>query len=154
MLNLKTELIRVTDALDEAHIDYALCGGLALAVYGFPRATKDLDLIVCAEDLAAIRAAVRPLGFRREADILNFRTGTAEEANLWRVSQADGEDLLTIDFILVTKFLEDVWQDRDRFEFAGKEISVVSVAGLRKMKQSAGRPQDLADLEKLNNADV
>lgn len=153
-MNVKTELIRVTDALDEAHIDYAVCGGLALAIHGFPRATKDVYLIVRAEDLAAVRTAVRPLGFRLETSIISFRAGTDEEMKLWRVSRAVDDELLTVDFMLATKFLDDVWQDRERFEFAGKQISVVSIEGLRKMKRFAGRPQDLADLEKLNNSDV
>jgi hypothetical protein len=153
-MNVKTELIRVTDALDEAHIDYAVCGGLALAIHGFPRATKDVDLIVSAEDLAAVRTAVRPLGFRLETGIITFRAGTDEEMKLWRVSRAVDDILFTVDFMLATRFLEDVWQNRKRFEFAGKQISVVSVEGLRKMKQFAGRPQDLADLDKLNNSDV
>ena len=32
-------------ALERAKVPYALCGGLAVALHGFPRATKDIDLL-------------------------------------------------------------------------------------------------------------
>ena len=31
--------------MDEAGVDYALCGGLAVAAHGAPRATRDIDLL-------------------------------------------------------------------------------------------------------------
>ena len=43
-MDLIAELKRVTGAFDEAGLTYALCGGLAVAVHGAPRATTDLDL--------------------------------------------------------------------------------------------------------------
>jgi len=39
MLDLYEELKAIISALEENGIDYALCGGLAMAVYGAPRAT-------------------------------------------------------------------------------------------------------------------
>ena len=34
MTDLLTELRGITDALDLARVEYALCGGVALAIYG------------------------------------------------------------------------------------------------------------------------
>jgi hypothetical protein len=42
------------EAFDRAGLPYALCGGLALAAYGVPRETKDVDFAVV--DLSAERA--------------------------------------------------------------------------------------------------
>lgn len=39
--DLERELELVIDAFTAKGVAYALCGGLALAVHGFPRATKD-----------------------------------------------------------------------------------------------------------------
>jgi hypothetical protein len=39
-MNINTELLHVLDALDKDGIEYALCGGLALAVHGHPRFMK------------------------------------------------------------------------------------------------------------------
>jgi hypothetical protein len=43
-VDLFQELKNVTAALDAEGIDYALCGGVALAIHGVPRATQDIEL--------------------------------------------------------------------------------------------------------------
>lgn len=60
---LYDELVSIVKALVQAEIPYALCGGLAVAAHGHPRATKDIDLVVHADDVERIKALVRPLGF-------------------------------------------------------------------------------------------
>ena len=44
-MDLLGELENLTAKLDLLKIDYALCGGLALAIYARPRATPDIDII-------------------------------------------------------------------------------------------------------------
>ena len=41
--------------LDEAGIDYAIAGALALAVHGFRRATEDVDVLITREGLARFK---------------------------------------------------------------------------------------------------
>jgi len=53
--------------LDDAGVDYALVGALAVAVWGAPRTTKDLDLLVRLKDLERARTAVRAKGFTLDA---------------------------------------------------------------------------------------
>jgi hypothetical protein len=65
------ELRAVLAALDQASVDYALVGGLAVAVWGAPRATKDIDLLVQPADLQRTLAA-RPQDL---ADIQNLKDG-------------------------------------------------------------------------------
>ena len=55
MLNLYEELKALATAFDAGGVDYALCGGLALAVHGHPRATKDIDILVRRGDLRRLR---------------------------------------------------------------------------------------------------
>lgn len=50
-------------ALDEADIPFVLIGGIPSAVYGRPRATKDLDLFVRPEDKDAALEALADAGF-------------------------------------------------------------------------------------------
>jgi hypothetical protein len=47
--------------------------------------------------------------------------------------------------------MEDVWETREEIDFLGEKLSVVSRDGLIKMKRLAGRPQDVADIEGLQN---
>jgi hypothetical protein len=41
MLDIYEEFLKLVEALNERAIDYALCGGMAMAVHGLPRATVD-----------------------------------------------------------------------------------------------------------------
>ena len=43
--DVERELDSVRNALVARGIEYALCGGLAVAVHGFVRATKDIDIV-------------------------------------------------------------------------------------------------------------
>ncbi|HUH04530.1 MAG TPA: nucleotidyl transferase AbiEii/AbiGii toxin family protein, partial [Kofleriaceae bacterium] len=67
MIDVYAEFTAIIGALEDAEIEYALCGALALAVYGAPRATKDIDLIARREDETRLREVVRGAGFSFEA---------------------------------------------------------------------------------------
>ena len=66
-MNPFEELTALVDALASANVDYALCGAVALAVYGAPRATQDIDVLVRPEDVARVREVARGLGFKLES---------------------------------------------------------------------------------------
>lgn len=51
----------------------------------------------------------------------------------------------------MTPHVEDVWAMKEQIDFAGGKLTVVSRDGLIKMKTLAGRPQDLVDIERLQN---
>ena len=51
MFDLYYEFRKLITALDERQIEYALCGGLAMAVYDHPRATVDIDILILSESL-------------------------------------------------------------------------------------------------------
>lgn len=59
--------------------------------------------------------------------------------------------MISLDLLLVTPHVENVWQTRESIEFMGEQLFVVSRAGLIEMKRQAGRPQDLADIDRLEN---
>ncbi len=46
MAMLLDELSQLISALNENEIEYAVCGGLALAIHGFARATLDIDILI------------------------------------------------------------------------------------------------------------
>ncbi|RYE93549.1 MAG: hypothetical protein EOO75_04115 [Myxococcales bacterium] len=55
-----------------------------------------------------------------------------------------------LDVLLADGPLEAVWQSRQRVAWHGGELSVVSREGLISLKLEAGRPQDLADVQRLS----
>jgi hypothetical protein len=54
-MTLLEQLATIVRALDRAQIEYALVGGLAVAVWGAPRATQDIDLLVRPESVEATK---------------------------------------------------------------------------------------------------
>jgi hypothetical protein len=150
-LDLIAELEALVAALDAEKVDYALCGGLALAVHGYPRATKDIDLLVRAESSERIMRIASRLGFDLAASAMTFGAGTKNERIVRRVTKADVEskELLTLDLIEAGELFEDVFRSRLKVEWSGRILTVVSREGLSTMKRVAGRPQDVADLAKL-----
>jgi hypothetical protein len=145
--NLFTELIHLTAEFRREGLDYAVCGGLALAVYGFPRATKDIDVLVVEPCLPRLRTAAKQCGFTIAGTTMTFRTGD----KLVRVIKPlpPGEDVLVLDFMLVGEHNRDAWETRHEVETTAGTICVAGLAGLKNMKRRAGRPQDLADLQRL-----
>lgn len=150
-LDLIAELESIVDALANARVEYAVCGGLALGILGHPRMTKDIDLLIRPVDLAAALAAVKPLGYDIPARKTVFRAGTPSVQEMQRVSKLDSEtnQLLPLDFLLVTPVFEQVWETRLVAAYGARTIQVVSADGLVTMKKLANRLQDLADIAAL-----
>ena len=133
MLDIVDELRSFVGKLDEHQIDYALCGGMAMGVHGFARATIDIELI-WAVSLETAMTIARDLGFTIRGKDLSFKDGSIE---IRRISKIDSEtgDLLPLDFLLVTSRLRAIWNSRIDAEWEGGQLSVVSRDGLIELKQ-------------------
>lgn len=160
-MDLFAEVVAVTAALDAASIDYAICGGVALAVHGAPRATKDIDLLAREVDLPRLREVVRSRGFTIEALPMTFSSSGISICRFTKI-EPDGRTLM-LDVLLAEGPLESVWQTRARVAFAaieaieaieapGSALWVVSRDGLITLKLAAGRPQDIVDIQRLREA--
>lgn len=148
-MDLKSELLAVAKTLNQAAVPYALCGGMAVVLHGYPRLTRDVDLLVQTSDLDRAREALANAGFTIPAGIIPFDTGKEYERKVFRLSKRIGAELLTVDLFLLPCFLQDVWDDREAYDVEGVPIEVVSRDGLLRMKRIAGRRQDLSDIEHL-----
>lgn len=150
MVDVYAELVAVIRALEEAQIDYALCGALALAVHGAPRATKDIDLIARREDAERIRETVRRIGFTFEALPMEFANSGIEVQRFTKL--VEGRPLM-LDVMWLSPKLQAIWDDRQRVAWDEGELSVVSRDGLITLKLTAGRAQDLVDIQSLTAAE-
>ena len=74
-MDLFEELRNLLASLRQENVAYALCDGLALAVYGITRATEDIDVLVEERSLPQFRAAAERLGFRFDPQPLVFKDG-------------------------------------------------------------------------------
>jgi hypothetical protein len=154
-MDLVAELDALIDAFDADGVDYALCGGLALAVYGHARATRDIDVLVPASTLPRALATARQRGFDVPARMMTFGLQAGEPREIHRVSKIDPttNETLALDFVVVNNALEPVWNSRESIRSGARRLVVVSRDGLATMKRIAGRAQDLADIAKLETND-
>ena len=148
-MDLKTETLDIARALEQEKIDYAYCGAVALAIHGFPRATKDIDILIPPENLECARRALANLTYDLDAGFIPFDTGSPNARKIFRTSRAEGHTLITIDLILVSDVFHSIWKDREWFELDDQILRVVSRDGLIAMKRIANRPQDRADIATL-----
>jgi predicted nucleotidyltransferase len=142
MLN---QLKDVFASFQEHDVKYLVIGGIAAVVYGVPRATFDLELLIEATPENAQRlldalldAGLGTAALTTAADIL------AHEITVFR-------DRLRIDVQTSTPGIrfEDAWENRETIEYQGQEFDVVSRSDLIASKRAAGRKVDLDDIRLL-----
>jgi hypothetical protein len=154
-LDLIAELEGLVDAFDREGVDYTICGGIALGMLGHPRGTMDIDMLVLPADLDRAVAAAKAVGFDIPGRkmVFGLRTNTPREVR--RISKIDPETgkLMPLDLMVVAYEYVDVWASRLSVPLGTRNYKVVSREGLAIMKRIAGRPQDLADLAKLEGRD-
>lgn len=145
MLNLYDELIALIRALNDAGIEYAVCGGMAMAIHSFPRHTVDLDLLILPDDVERVFAIAEGLGYTFRARPMNFHEGLVQ---IRRITKIDPEthDPLMLDLLLVTPGMQDVWDSRQTAITEDATLTVVSPEGLIKMKSARGSGRDLDDI--------
>ena len=146
MAGLLEEFTTFTESLNRQNINYAICGGWAMAIHGLPRATIDIDLLVLSADLEKVWRTANSLGYDVEGVPLHF--GVIEIRRISKIDTAE-KRLFTIDFLLVTEALKEVWENRELIEWEDGKTWTVSREGLILLKTISGREQDLLDIKNL-----
>lgn len=146
-MEIYEEVKVILQSLERERIPYALCGGLALAIYGIIRATEDIDLLVEETSLPCVRAIAETLGFRLNPTPFLFKDG---KVKIYRLFKARGEeDALVLDLLMVNEATSAAWESRRRVETEFGSLVVVSPAGLIHLKSLRASGQDEDDIRKL-----
>lgn len=147
-------LYELTDAFTAAKVKFALVGGYALALHGVVRATMDVDFVLrlTQDDFELAEKTLNKLGLQsripvRAQDIIKMRKEYIEQRNLIAWSFVDYKNPSRQVDILITKDVGSM--DIERISVGGRKIPVASLRELLKMKEEAGRPQDLIDIENI-----
>jgi len=159
---MKNEVRRITTALNEASVRYVVVGGLAVVAHGYVRATMDIDLVIDLnrENLVNALGALEKIGFCPRLPVSKEQFADPEMREQWIKEKhmlvfplwnPDAPTLI-IDVFVKSPFDFDgeykkaVWIDFD------DELTIPFVArdSLIRMKQEAGRPKDMDDIEHLN----
>src|SRR2546427_8430627 len=148
MFDLYREFQSLISALADNHVQYALCGGLAMAVYDHPRATIDIDMVIRPETLDSVTAIAKELGFTIRGLDMSFANGAIEIRRVSKIHPTTGH-VLSLDLLLVTPAIRDVWDSRVDAHVEGAKLSVVSRRGLIALKELRGSGRDLDDIAAL-----
>ena len=151
----------IVTALDAAAVRYLVAGGLAVNAHGYLRFTKDVDIVLelSAENIKRAFSALGSLGYcpivpisaAQFADPV-MRAHWIEAKNM-QVLQfwSDSHMETPIDVFVAQPF--DFEQEYERALVKPLTdtllVRFVSLTMLIQMKQAAGRPQDLADVDQI-----
>jgi hypothetical protein len=145
-MDLFEELRALLSSLGQEGLPYALCGGLALAVYGLTRATEDIDILVEESTVPRLRALTEKLGFRFDPQPLIFQNGGVR---IYRLLKTEGDDFVVLDVLITTPLTQPAWNDQRVVETSFGPVRVVSPAGLILLKSLRRSSQDQIDIRQM-----
>lgn len=148
------QLFEAVQILAKADVDFVVVGGVALRAHGSAYLTQDLDICYSRSrsNLEKLAEAMNPLnprprGFPEDLhfvwDWTTLRNGTNFT---FRTSLCDIDLLGDVPGIGT---FEEVLKYSDLVDFDGVPIRILSIDGLIKSKETAGREKDLAGLNEL-----
>jgi len=148
MMLLPKDFKELLQLLNSKKIEYLVVGGYAVALYGYPRATGDMDIwIAISKDNAHKTVeALKEFGFNtpqlKEELFLekgkNIRMGNPP-LRIEILTSIDGVEFTECYGNKKTVTIDDI------------DINFISLEDLKKNKKASGRYQDLADLENLES---
>ena len=141
------QLQTVFASFQKNDVRYVVIGGIAAVLYGVPRATFDLDILIepTKENAQRLLDALAEIGFGT-AQMTNAEEIVGNEITIFA-------DRVRLDVQTSTPGLrfEDAWRQRVTMTFAGQEFEVASLADLIQSKTAAGREVDLEDVRILTS---
>lgn len=152
MLDLYVEFEAAIETLEHEQVNYALCGGLAVAFFTLPRFTQDIDILIAPEETERGKAILLPLGFKFFSTPMRFDKDAVEVHRLTKIEQSSGDHLFLDLIAAISPETRSILAARIRSTWNEKPIWVVSRAGLIELKKTANRPKDLLDLDALQES--
>lgn len=148
-------------ALDQADVPFIVVGGLAVAAHGYVRLTQDVDIVIRLSPDSVRNAfrALASLGYRPRVPVTAEGFADAEQRNRWIAEkgmlvlnfQSDLHRETPVDMFVTEPFDFDVEHRQALVEEVapGIRVHVLRLETLLRLKEQAGRPQDLADVAEL-----
>ena len=147
-LKLETDFIDFVKLCNKYDVEYLVIGGYAVSIHGYPRSTKDLDICIkiSEENSEKMVQVIKEFGFAS----LKLTKEDFLKSNFFTQL---GYDPVRIDIVndLDAVPFEVAWMNKRIVDFENTKINFIGYADLLKVKESAGRPQDLADIHKLRS---
>ncbi len=148
-------------ALNNARVPFIVVGGLAVIAHGYGRSTQDLDLVIRLQPdtIRAAFGALASIGYRPIVPVTAEDFADAQQRS--RLIAEKGMSVLNFHSDQHHETPVDVFAS-EPFDFhaehaaavieeisPGVALRIVRLETLLRLKQEAGRPQDLADIAEL-----
>lgn len=141
-----TEIVRRLDDARTHHLldQYALIGGLAVAAWGVPRATHDLDFAVAL-------GSANPLGLSRSLDARYEAGGTDDPlSGVFQTTVTVAGVSIPVQLIILPRTWNAIiFQGIQPLSVYGLEVPIVSWQSLVLLKLYAGGQQDVLDAQQI-----
>ncbi len=135
----------VFESFQRHEVKYVVIGGIAAVLYGVPRATFDLDILIEAtqDNVRYLLDALLDAGMDT-ASLTSVDEILSNELSIFK-------DRVRIDLQTSTPGLlfHDAWERRKTMEYQGQSFYVASLEDLISSKRAAGRDVDLEDVRLL-----
>ena len=141
---MNPDFVDLLRAFNAADVRFLVVGAYALALYGRPRATGDLDVWIDATPENAVRVVGALAAFGAPlADIAE--DDFARPGVVYQIGVPPGRiDILTE---LTGVVFADAWPHRVRHPFGDVEVDFIGRDDFVRNKRATGRPRDLGDIE-------
>lgn len=148
--------------LQKHKVRYLLIGGVAVNLWGIERSTKDIDLSLALDkdNVLKLVAAMKDMGLVPKVPVKPEDLADPEKRAFWQEEknmvvfsfEHPDNPYILIDIMINNPLdFEQMYARRKELESWGTKLTVASVEDIIKLKQVAGRAQDLSDIEALTN---
>jgi hypothetical protein len=151
------EYIELFEQLQKQEIRYLVCGGLAVNIYGIPRMTADIDILLDFEEenISRFENAMEVLEYHSSIPVSLItlldkaeRDRIIKDKNLIAYSFFNSRsEYMTLDVLIDVPFSFDLmWNQREIRKQDDLSINIVSLQHLIDMKKYSDRQQDNDDV--------
>ena len=134
--------------LDQAGIDYMLIGGLAVGIWGQPRATVDIDFMisVSTDDFESFRSRATE---SEQFIFLHNKPMTLRAISLLRATLRENPDI-SVDFLFAdNEYARQALKRKERVSLKDFSVNITTPEDLILLKLLSGREQDWIDAAKV-----
>lgn len=144
------QLQSVFASFQKNEVKYVVIGGIAAVLYGVPRATFDLDVLIEPN----LENASRLLRAMIEAGLGTAALTSADDVLAKEITIFTDRIRLDVQTSIPGLEFEGAWQRRVTMNYKGQALEVVSLPDLIASKPASGREVDLDDVRILTSSDV
>ena len=152
-MNVFYEFHKIVQHFQREGVAYALIGGVAVAFHGYPRFTKDIDLLIGPTELARVTAILRREGYVKSSEPWTFKSTKLTLHRFLKVQELDEMmvDVLVAGTARHRRIIAEAQTTESRGTGAVKVASKPDLIWLKRKRRSR---QDEADIARLSGEEA